>query len=93
MLKVRLVLRHAVWKSQRKNANEMFDFVQQTIDARHILQNDRMVNLQTVPLTDALKLSEFSMPPRGLIPPTFVKHPRLPVLIIPLIAHTGCCLI
>ena len=46
MLKVRLVLRHAVWKLQRQDANEVLYFVEQAIYTRHILQNDRLLHLQ-----------------------------------------------
>jgi len=46
VFKVRLMLRYAVWKPQRLNENQVFHFVQQTIYGRHVLQNDRLVQLQ-----------------------------------------------
>ena len=57
--------------------------------ARRYLFFGTRIKTKTIKMT---RPGSFLHPPQrvNLIPPTFIQHPWLPVLIIPLIAHRGC---
>ena len=46
VLEIGLVLRHAVWKPQRLDLDEVFDLVQHAVNAGHVLEKYRLVQLQ-----------------------------------------------